>query len=133
MVELPPGQALLRAATVVAFCSVAGAMALQTAAIARQRAVFVRYWNEEIADSEMVAADDAVAMVVLAVVGMMLVATVLVSIWSLRAARHARDAGDKAVSPRSLWWLVHPLRECCHSLRSASLHCRSSLTTYPLD
>ena len=86
----------LRTAATVLFWCVAGASALLTAAMFSRRAT---WQSDDVTFDDLQEADDFVGGAALIVFGVALAALIVVSIWSLRTARHARQSGATNVSP----------------------------------
>lgn len=92
----PTDTAGLRRAAIVLFWSVAGGSALLTIAMFARR----QTWRSEDATfDDLQNADNLVGVTALLVLLAGLAAVIVVSIWSLRTARHAKQTGATSVSP----------------------------------
>ncbi len=86
----------LRTAAIVLFWCVAGASAVLTAAMFSRRAT---WHSDDVTFDDLQEADDFVGGAALILFGVAIAALIVVSIWSLRTARHARQTGASNVSP----------------------------------
>jgi len=96
----PTDTAGLRKAAIVLFWATAAAVVLLAAALISRKGVWSDFESGgDVSFSDLDAADGFVGAAALFAAALGLATTIVVSIWSLRVARHARRAGAAVVSP----------------------------------